>query len=84
MNTFIIRHCTREVKRSKSSGDEIEQTAYNAPCLMGSHSCTCHPHVVYPQDLEYYVGNELVNVATHLSTPEGWKPESSCLPGSGV
>ena len=36
------------------------------------------------QDLEHYVSNELVDVATHLPTLEGWKPESSYLPGSGV
>ena len=36
------------------------------------------------QDLEHYICNELVNVATHSPTSEGWNPESSHLPGSGV
>ena len=36
------------------------------------------------QGLEHFIRNELVNVATHLPTSEGWKPESSYLLESGV
>ena len=44
----------------------------NAPCLMGSHSFTCHPPTRFiparaEQDLKHYTRNELVNVATHFT-----------------
>ena len=42
-----------------------------------------NPHVWAEQGLEHFIRNELVHVASHLPTLEGWKPESNYLPGSG-
>ena len=36
------------------------------------------------QDLDYYIRNDLLDVAIDLPTSEGRKPKSSYLPGSGV
>jgi len=58
------------------------------PIAKGSHSCTCHSHEPYLPLLCKHssdgttpteVADIRLQLATHLSTPKGWKAESAWL-----